>query len=238
MTYREKALRLALRDLGVTENPPRSNTGPRVRKYLAAAGINTPAPWCMAFVNYMYEKAGKPIVHPHEASVGFFEDWARKQGYLVEKPERGDIVCYRFNADNWPDHVGIVEEVKGSRILTVEGNTSLSNDANGGQVMRRNRLINRCRFVRIPGDVPAKPKPPVVRPPGVLDPVVTTTTSVPFTYTTDTTANTTWTIDVTAGNVILKDQNPASPAVQSRLKSLFARFKDVAVVWKRKDSSQ
>ena len=203
MTFRERALRLALRDIGVSEDPPRSNSGPRVRKYLAAAGINGPAPWCMAFVNYMYEKAGRPIVHPNEASVGFFEDWARKQGYLVEVPERGDIVCYRFDADNWPDHVGIVEEVKGSRIATVEGNTSLSNDANGGMVMRRNRVISRCRFVRIPGDVPVKPNP-IPKPEPLR-------------------------VDVTAGNVKLTNQDPANPAVQSRLRKLLGRFGQVVI---------
>ena len=89
-----------------------------------------------------------------------------------------------------------------------------------------------------PKPPPKKTQPPVVRPPGVLDPVVTTTTSVPFTYTTATGTNATYTIDVTAGNVKLTNQDPANPAVQFRLRSLFARFKDVAVVWKRKDSSQ
>ena len=76
------------------------------------------------------------------------------------------------------------------------------------------------------------PKPPVVRPPGVLDPVVTSTSNVPFTYTS--TTDTTWRVDVFAGDVRLVDQDPASPVVQSRLRRLFARFKDVAVVWKRK----
>lgn len=43
-----------------------------------------------------------------------------------------------------------------------------------------------------------------------------------------------YTIDVTAGNVTLTNQDPASPAVQSRLKRLFARFPSVTVRWKRK----
>lgn len=154
MTFREKALLVAIGELGVKEHPPNTNTGPRVNQYLASAGLGPGFPWCMAFVNWCYRQAGLDIKHPNEASVGFFEDWARQKGYLVSAPKRGDIACYRFDSDNWPDHVGIVEEVGPGRITAVEGNTALDNDANGGMVMRRSRSILICKFARIPGVVP------------------------------------------------------------------------------------
>jgi cell wall-associated NlpC family hydrolase len=110
----------------------------------------------MAFVHAMYQDAGLEI--GGGASVGFFEDWARKRGYLTTAPMRGDIICYRFDADNWPDHVGIVTEGVFGRffkrfgmVRTIEGNTAVGNDDNGGRVMRRTRRISRCRFVRVPG---------------------------------------------------------------------------------------
>lgn len=152
MLIRDRALVLARKELGVHEVPAGSNWGPRVKQYLASAGLTRPAPWCMAFVNWCYRQAGLDIKHPNEASVGFFEQWARQNGYLVSKPEPGDIVCYRFDSDSWPDHVGLVEKVRpDGSIETIEGNTGIGNDANGGIVMRRSRSARNCKFARIPG---------------------------------------------------------------------------------------
>ena len=161
MFIREKALRIAIGELGVKEHPPGSNTGPRVREYQAATSLGgTGWPWCMAFVCWCYKQAGHVLPYP-TASVGLFVGWATKVGEVVTRPYRGDIVCYRFDADNWPDHTGIVERVLGLPrggkawyIKTIEGNTSAGNDANGGQVQRRWRYAPRCTFVRIPGRMP------------------------------------------------------------------------------------
>lgn len=158
MTIREKALRVAIGELGVKEQPTDSNWGPRVKQYLAAAGFKTPAPWCMAFVCWCYQQAGHKLPYP-TASVGLFLEWAAKAGDVVVRPFRGDLVCYRFDADNWPDHIGIVERVLGLPrvgrpwywLRTIEGNTAWGNDANGGQVQRRWRWGVRCSYVRIPG---------------------------------------------------------------------------------------
>lgn len=122
-----------------------------------ANGLRGGYPWCAAFATYAFEWAGRKIGDARRASVGFFEAWARDRGMLVDRPYRGDLVCYRFDKDNWPDHIGIVERVlslpKGGRpflIRVIEGNTSFGDDANGGKVMLRTRLASRCRFVRIP----------------------------------------------------------------------------------------
>lgn len=159
MTVRERALRAAIGELGVTEDPPGSNSGPRVREYQAATSLGgTGWPWCMAFVCWCYKQAGHPLPYP-TASVGLFLNWAAKVGDVVKRPFRGDLVCYRFGADNWPDHVGNIERVLGLPRLgrpwyyvkTIEGNTGAGDDANGGQVQRRWRWAKRCSFVRIPG---------------------------------------------------------------------------------------
>ena len=94
------------------------------------------------------------------ASVGQFLNWAGGVGDIVTRPFRGDLVCYRWDADNWPDHIGFVERVLALRwkgkafvgwVSVIEGNTSLTSNDNGGKVMRRRRWVNRCSFVRIPG---------------------------------------------------------------------------------------
>lgn len=160
-TYREAALKVAVSQLGVTEDPAGSNSGPRVNEYLRSTGLGPGYPWCMAFVHWCFKKAGVDL--GGGASVGNFEAWGKQHGALVVNPQPGDIVCYRFDADNWPDHVGIVETVSTDKsIHTIEGNTAYGNDANGGKVMRRIRRINRCSFVRIPGSVP-EPRVTVVK---------------------------------------------------------------------------
>ncbi len=145
-------------EVGVKEEPAGSNSGPRVRQYQAATNLGgTGWPWCAAFVCWCYKTAGKPLPFP-TASVGAFEAWAKQNGKMVTRPLRGDLVCYRFDADNWPDHIGIVERVlalpfggKPWLVRTIEGNTAFGNDANGGQVQRRTRYHWRCSYVRITG---------------------------------------------------------------------------------------
>jgi hypothetical protein len=158
VTAREKALRIAIGELGVKEHPPGSNSGPRVRQYQAATSLKgTGWPWCMAFVCWCYKQAKHPLPYP-SASVGMFLSWARKVGKEVKRPLRGDLVCYRYGSDSWPDHVAFVERVLSVRwkdnvfagyVRTIEGNTASGNDANGGQVQRRWRWHSRCSYVRI-----------------------------------------------------------------------------------------
>lgn len=162
MKIREKALRIAIKEIGVKEYPAGSNSGPRVKQYQAATNLGgTGWPWCMAFVCWCYKQAGHSLPYP-TASVGLFLSWATKVGDVVSRPLRGDLVCYRFDADSWPDHVAIVERVLAvawkdkvfaGYVKTIEGNTASGNDANGGQVQRRYRRHSRCSYVRIPGNV-------------------------------------------------------------------------------------
>lgn len=155
---RIRALNSALLDVGVKEHPPGSNWGARVAQYLRAAGIDFPAPWCAAFVTFHLKKVGFRVSTPGPASVESWVQWASRHGKLVARPYRGDIVCYDWNADNWYDHMGFVVRVLALRwrgsvfvgyVRTVEGNTSVGNDSNGGEVMIRYRWIKTAQFVRV-----------------------------------------------------------------------------------------
>lgn len=162
MTIREAALQKALKYLGVKEDPPDSNRGPLIDQWNHAAGVPVGSPWCMSFVHSMYlpwRTLGG------SASVELFDEWAARNGMIVQRPFRGDLVCYDWDADNWDDHVGIVEKVLALRwrgkifagwVATVEGNTSptiLGSQADGAGVYRRRRWIQTAKFVRIPGNV-------------------------------------------------------------------------------------
>jgi hypothetical protein len=146
----------------VKEDPPGTNRGPHIDRWCKWANGLTGYPWCAAFVCGMIREAcGLIIPEPRRASVGFLEAWAKSIGHLLkpgERPIPGDLICYRFDSDNWPDHIGIVDKVIAVRWLrgnflgtvrTLEGNTSAGNDANGGQVQARWRSVPRSSFIRV-----------------------------------------------------------------------------------------
>ena len=53
----------------------------------------------------------------------------------------GDLAIYNWNGGP-PDHIGIVERAgSGGAFTAIEGNTSVGNESDGGEVMRRNRTL-------------------------------------------------------------------------------------------------
>lgn len=72
------ALSFAIGELGVREEPPGSNTGPRVREYLKPTGLDR-VPWCAAFACWCAEQAGSPLPHYRPATHSLVED-ARADG--------------------------------------------------------------------------------------------------------------------------------------------------------------
>lgn len=148
------ALKTALTQVGVKEDPAGSNWGPLVKIYLASVGWYKPAPWCMAFVHWCFKVNGRDL--GGGASVGYFFEWAKAKGLVVTRPFKGDVVIYNFDDNDWPDHAGIaykIISVPGLRkygiAKVVEGNTSENSDSNGGQVQLRTRSLRKCKFVRI-----------------------------------------------------------------------------------------
>ena len=64
----------------------------------------------------------------------------------------GDIVFFDFSGKRKKtEHCGIVTEVSGSTVTTMEGNTGTGNDANGGAVMRRTRRVGLVTCAIRPG---------------------------------------------------------------------------------------
>ena len=57
----------------------------------------------------------------------------------------GDLVFFDWNLDGRFDHVGMFLEFNDNNFTfnTVEGNTSMTNQSNGGQVMIRTRKFNK-----------------------------------------------------------------------------------------------
>lgn len=73
------------------------------------------------------------------------DNWFRAQGRRYAwntTPKRGDVVFFDFSgAHSSRSHVGIIEKVNADGSLTtIEGNTSVTSQDNGGAVMRRTRF--------------------------------------------------------------------------------------------------
>jgi hypothetical protein len=140
-TLRQRALEAAISQLGVKESPPDSN---RV-KFTDWYGMV--GPWCAMFVTWCYETQGDSpafVRGQRYAYVPYLLDDARnlRYGLKTSEPIPGDCVLYNWDGGE-SDHVGIFEQWVGGHTFTaIEGNTSTSNDSNGGEVMRRQRDVN------------------------------------------------------------------------------------------------
>lgn len=157
--YREYALRYAIEEIGVKEHPAGSNRGPRVDMYQEADSLTVPDhgyPWCMSFQNFIFNRAGRPLSELGKtASVPVAVQRAREKGWTVRKDrlQRGDIVVYDFPGGSSFNHVGIVRKrTSPTTFNAVEGNTSITSDDNGGEVMLRSRSLSQVSAViRVPG---------------------------------------------------------------------------------------
>ena len=134
-----KVYGVAFSEVGTVESPANSNN----TKYGEWFGWNGVA-WCAIFVSWCYAHAGYQLT-----GLGWLKGFAgcmdgvsrfKKLGWVTDKPMTGDIVFFDWNNDGRWDHTGIfANDINGVEFATIEGNTSLTNQSNGGQVMGRKR---------------------------------------------------------------------------------------------------
>jgi hypothetical protein len=146
-----KALEIAASQIGVLEDPPGSNRGVMVEKYLASAGCVPGDPWCASFVYWCFNEAAKSlnVNNPLTRTGGCLSHWTRTKG--------GKISC--LNATNnasliqpgfifimdhgrGKGHTGIVKSVSDGYIQTIEGNTNIEGSREGLGVAELKRKIN------------------------------------------------------------------------------------------------
>lgn len=146
-----RIVEIALAEVGNKEMPKDSNQT-KYGKWFGLDGV----PWCGIFVSWVYAHAGKPL-----PNIGFRRGFAgcqtavayfRKEQKLVVNPKPGDIVFFDWNRDGRYDHTGIfvkwLDSAK-TRFETIEGNTAVGNDSNGGNVMLRQRNVRFSLFVSV-----------------------------------------------------------------------------------------
>lgn len=77
--------------------------------------------WCAVFATVCMDRNGGINV-PRECSVN--EMWKQCKKRAVKTPAVDDLIFYDWNGDNIPDHVGIIDRVGDTYILSIEGNKS------------------------------------------------------------------------------------------------------------------
>jgi hypothetical protein len=152
-TLRERALDRAKSQLGYKESPPGTNNS----KYGSWYGMNY-QPWCAMFVTWCFEEEGDSPAFAQGGRYSYVpyivqDAQARKHGLsITQDPTPGSLVCYDWAYDTIFDHVGLFEKwVDLTNFQAIEGNTSTSNNSNGGEVMRRKRNTGAQKtvFVRV-----------------------------------------------------------------------------------------
>lgn len=145
MAY-SSVLACAISQIGVKENPPNSNNVKYNTWYYGHPVSGSGYAWCAVFMDWCFAQVGisknlKGLQNP--AYVPSWVAWAKANGRWHTEPKVGAIVVFDWNGDKGGDHIGIVEKIdtKQRILTTIEGNTAIGNDSNGGEVMRRLRAF-------------------------------------------------------------------------------------------------
>jgi len=146
-------LKKAVAEIGVKESPANSNQVKYSQWY------NMIGPWCAMFCTWCDQTGEAPtksfVKGQYYAYVPYIVYDAR-MGYrglsITSDPQPGDLVCFDWDRNGEYDHIGIFEKwVNSNQFKCIEGNTSASNQSNGGEVMRRDRYVSgqATVFVRV-----------------------------------------------------------------------------------------
>ena len=110
-----------------------NNDGSRVEEYQASVGLKQGAPYCAAFVSWVFEQAGyaSPRTGWSPALFPFPK--------LVKAAAPGNVFGIYFPSLKRIAHCGFVESVKGDWVTTIEANTNITGSREGEGVYRRVR---------------------------------------------------------------------------------------------------
>ena len=136
-------LAMAESQIGTKEIPANSNRVKYNTEYYGNDIASANRAWCCVFVWWVFKHTGaSKLFYDGKKCAGCttLMNFYKEKGQLVSGPYKpGDLVFFQFDNDAAADHIGIIEKDNGDTISTIEGNTSVGNDSNGGCVMRRTR---------------------------------------------------------------------------------------------------
>lgn len=144
----QKVLNEARKWVGTTEFPAGSNNVVFNTDYYGRQVSGAAYPWCCAFIWDIFRMAGMSDLFYGGSKTAYcptVESYYKKLGRWFDYPQPGDLALFDFNGKGISGHIGIVESVDGSNFVTIEGNTSVTSNDNGGAVMRRQRTMKGVR---------------------------------------------------------------------------------------------
>lgn len=146
---RNLVIDIAASQIGVVEQPRGSNRGPEVDVYIRTTGLDPAGhfPWCVCFLYFVFEQAAKikGADNPLPKTAGVISLWnlgRRTEAQVVRKSEANAQtvkpgMIFLLDLGGGKGHAGLVIEVRGDRIITIEGNTNPGGSADGFGVFRR-----------------------------------------------------------------------------------------------------
>lgn len=128
--------------IGTKENPSGSNKVKYNTEYYGRAVSGSSYPWCCVFIWWLFKEcnaSGLFYGGKKTASCTTLMNYYKAKGQFSKTPKVGSLVFFQFDNDPASEHIGIVIKVNSGSIVTIEGNTAVGNDSNGGEVMERTR---------------------------------------------------------------------------------------------------
>lgn len=145
-----EALITARSQVGIMEQPPGSNKGPQVNKYLHSVDCPPGSFWCAGFVYWCFEEAAKNLnrTSPLYKTGGCLMHWNKTVGRKIpgaEAANNPELVkpgqVFIIDHGGGLGHTGIIEKVEGGFIHTIEGNSNPTGSSNGIGVFQLQRKI-------------------------------------------------------------------------------------------------
>lgn len=126
--------------IGVVEATGR-NDGQQVETYLQSVGFAKGAPWCAAFVSWVFQQHGIPNARSAWSPAWFPKSrvvWTQGKGQM---PLAADVFGIYFGHLRRVGHVGFIDSWGRNFATTIEGNTNQAGSREGDGVYRKRRSI-------------------------------------------------------------------------------------------------
>ena len=140
----ENLIAIAEKEIGVKENPPNSNNVKYntwyYRNVVSGAGLA----WCCAFISWLFAQTDFSELFMGGVRENFCPNVVsyakRNNQWFTSGYKRGDIPIFDWDGTRTrAQHIGLITDVGNGYVQTIEGNTAITNQDNGGAVMRRTR---------------------------------------------------------------------------------------------------
>ena len=165
MAKASEVMKIAKSYVGTKESPPYSNNVIFNTHYYGHEVSGGNYSWCVVFVWDIFRMAGASELFYDGKKTAWCDavrDWAKTSNLVVNKTDgkHGDLVLFDWNNNYSADHIGFIDSKNSDGTYqTVEGNTSVNNNSNGGEVQIRTRYPSEIMMIIRPKYEPEEIKP-------------------------------------------------------------------------------